>query len=42
MGRPVLSAPFINMQNGTSLTLTTPRGTHSVVWNGDLPTITVT
>jgi hypothetical protein len=41
-GRPVMDAPFLNMQNGTSLTLTTPRGTHSVVWNGDVPTITVT
>jgi hypothetical protein len=40
-GRPPLDASFLNMQNGTSLTLTTPRGTHSVVWNGDVPTITV-
>jgi hypothetical protein len=41
-GRPPLDAPFLNMQSGTSMTLTAPRGTHSVVWNGDVPTITVT
>jgi hypothetical protein len=41
MGRPVLSAPFVDTQSGTSMALTTPRGTHLTEWDGNVPVETI-